>query len=115
MTRPVSPIFPLVIQLTCQGKGSTQASSLPPSAFTAPGLSPCLPTHPTTTSRVDGGGKEGEGDGGECSGLFVRKPTQEFESAMAKGGEGNGKGEGEQEARVKERASDDCGCFCFSG
>ena len=65
--------------------------------------------------ELDGGGERAKE--GECSGLFVRKPTQEFESAMAKGEE---RGEGEQEARVKERewgrdVGDDCGCFCFSG
>ena len=52
------------------------------------------------------GGKEGEG---ECSGLFVRKPTQEFESAMAKGGEGNGKGEGRRAGSESEGASERVG------
>ena len=42
----------------------------------------CLPTQ-QQHHEVDEG--EGKVDG-ECSGLFVRKPTQEFESVMAKGG-----------------------------
>ena len=83
-----------------------------------------MPTYPPNnniTSWTMEGGKEDEG---ECSGLFVRKPTQEFESAMAKGGEGNGKGEGRRAGSESEGASesewrrsgdDDCGCFCFSG
>ena len=54
----------------------------------------------------------------ECSGLFVRKPTQEFESVMAKGGRGvTGEGGEEAESRRRQgREEEEEGvpcCFCF--